>query len=377
MNTCIGQVFGAYRLTTLLGRGAYTEVYLGEHTRIQRQAVLKLLTLPLPPWGWTAFQQTCTQSSKLVHPGIVPLLDFDQQDGTVFLVQEYLPTGSLGHHYAPGTRVPLQQVADWVQWVAEALSYAHSRQVLHLGLKPSNLLLVEQQEVMVSDFGLAAFARPLLSTQLSMTVESVAYLAPEQLQGQAGPASDQYALAVCAYQWLRGALPFQGETSAIIAGHLASPPPPLRPDLPELPAEVEQVLLTALRKQPTERFSSMQAFAHAFTQASRRANNTPGFMPIMPASSSAPEGQASPTLLSPAQPASATLPAPAPGSLAPGVALPPFPASPPQNWLQAPSGLGQRTLSPYPQPSQPAAAGPRVSRRTVIAGGWGLEQQGC
>jgi len=299
MNTRIGQEFGAYRLLSLLGRSTYAEAYLGEHRRVQGQAAIKLLTLPSTPWGWTMFEQACKKASGLVHPRIVRVLDFDQQAGTSFLVLEYQPNGSLKQKHALGTQVPLKTVVVYVQQVAEALHYAHRQHMFHLGIKPANLLLNQQQEVIVSDFGIAAFARPLLSPQMSMAAESVAYMGPEQLQGQAGPTSDQYALAVCAYQWLRGALPFQGNASEIITGHLSLQPPPLLPHMPGLPVAVEQVLLTALSKHPAERFNTIQAFSQALEQASNQVGRIAS-APHLPQSQLG--TQAIPAPVSPSQP---------------------------------------------------------------------------
>lgn len=383
MNSHIGQEFGAYRLISLLGRNAYAEVYLGEHRRVQGQAAIKLLTLPSTSWGWTAFQQTCKRASGLVHPRIARVLDFDQQAGTFFLVLEYLSNGPLKQRYAPGTQVPLKIVVDYVQQVAEALHYAHSQSILHLGIKPSNLLLTQQQEIIVSDFGISAFARPLLPPQMSMAAESVAYMAPEQLQGQAGSASDQYALAVCAYQWLREALPFQGNTSEIITGHLSLQPPSLLPHVPGLPTAVEQVLLTALSKDPAARFRSIQAFSQALEQASNQAGRSHSIAPASQRPPSQPGIPATSMPVSPLQSGRASKSvAEDPARSTPVAATPtPFPPTQlAQPQLQTPSGQDQMAYPqyypPYPQTLPPAPATPLVSRRAMITGALGVGAAG-
>jgi hypothetical protein len=150
--------------------------------------------------------------------------------------------------------------------VADALQYAHERKVIHRDVKPENMLVGQNGDILLSDFGIAVVAQS--SRYSGQEVGgTAAYMAPEQLQGRASPASDQYALAVTAYAWLTGEQPFKGSFAEICSQHLLTPPTPLRQKVPSLPAAVEQVVLIALNKDPQRRFSSVQAFANALAQA--------------------------------------------------------------------------------------------------------------
>src|SRR5207302_4361463 len=144
---------------------------------------------------------------------------------------------------------------------------------IHRDVKPENMLLGRRQEVLLSDFGIATIAHSTssLSTSAEGTSGTLAYMAPEQIEGHPRAASDQYALAVVVYEWLCGERPFEGSVSELIAQHLGMPPLPLRERMPKIPAEVEQVVLRALAKDPKARFASVKDFAESLEQASQRA----------------------------------------------------------------------------------------------------------
>src|SRR6516225_5428893 len=133
------------------------------------------------------------------------------------------------------------------------------------------MLVGRRQEVLLSDFGIATIAHSTssLSTNAQGTSGTLAYMAPEQIEGNPRPASDQYALGVVVYEWLCGERPFEGSASEVIAQHLSMPPPPLRERMPAIPPEVEQVVLRALAKDPKARFASVADFAEALEQASQ------------------------------------------------------------------------------------------------------------
>ena len=165
--------------------------------------------------------------------------------------------------------MPLPLVIAAVKQVAAALHYAHERKVIHRDVKPENLLVGRQEEVLLSDFGLATLAQSTsqLSRSAQGTAGTVAYMAPEQIEGHPRAASDQYALAVVVYEWLCGQRPFEGSVSEVMVQHLSLPPPPLRERVPTISAEMEQVVLQALAKDHKERFVSVQAFALALERA--------------------------------------------------------------------------------------------------------------
>src|SRR6266566_41241 len=269
MTDRVGQQFGNYRLVSLLGQGGYAEVYLGQHVRLELQAAIKVLHTYLTGSEAEHFYQEAQTIAKLTHPSIVRVFDYDVQEGVPFLVMDYAPNGSLRRRYPKGNVVPFPQIVSSVKQVADALQYAHEQKFIHRDVKPENMLVGRQQEVLLSDFGLAALVHSTGSLSAQEAVGTLPYMAPEQIEGHPRASSDQYALAVVVYEWLCGSRPFEGSVSEMMVQHLSLPPPPLRERLPTISPEVEQVVLRALAKEPKERFASVQDFAEALEQASQ------------------------------------------------------------------------------------------------------------
>src|SRR5437773_3770594 len=267
----LGHQFGNYRLVNLLGQGGYAEVYLGQHVRFNQQAAIKVLHAHLSGVEAEHFQQEAETIATLAHPSIVRVFDFDVQDGLPFLVMDYAPNGSLRQRYPKGSLVPIPQIISSIKQVAAALQYAHDKKYIHRDVKPENMLIGQHQEVLLSDFGIATIAHSTssLSTSAEGTSGTLAYMAPEQIEGHPRPASDQYALGVVVYEWLCGERPFEGSVSELIAQQLSMPPLPLHERVPAIPSEVEQVVLRALAKDPKARFSSVADFSSALEQASQ------------------------------------------------------------------------------------------------------------
>jgi peptide/nickel transport system substrate-binding protein len=268
----LGQQFGNYRLVSLLGQGGYAEVYLGQHVRFNQQAAIKVLHTHLSDVEAEHFQQEAETIATLAHPSIIRVLDFDVQGGVPFLVIDYAPNGTLRHRYPKSSLVPLPVIISSVKQVADALQYAHEQKFIHRDVKPENMLLGRRQEVLLSDFGIATIAHSTSSLNVGTegTSGTLAYMAPEQIEGHPRPASDQYALGVVVYEWLCGERPFEGSASEVMAQHLSMPPLPLRERMPSIPPEIEQVVLRALAKDPKARFVSVSDFSAALEQASQR-----------------------------------------------------------------------------------------------------------
>ncbi len=267
----VGQQLGNYRLVTLLGQGGYAEVYLGKHLRLNQQAAIKMLHTHLNAKEAEHFQQEAETIATLLHPAIVRVFDYDVQDGVPFLVMDYAPNGSLRRRHPAGEVVPLAQIVSYVKQVAEALQYAHEHKVVHRDVKPENMLLGRREELLLSDFGIATVAHSTGSLSAEAAVGTIAYMAPEQIQGHPRPASDQYALGVTVYEWLCGARPFSGSFTELVTQHLWQSPPPLQGRAPTLSPQVEQVVLKALAKDPKGRYATVAAFAAALEQASQEA----------------------------------------------------------------------------------------------------------
>jgi ABC-type transport system substrate-binding protein/serine/threonine protein kinase len=268
----LGQQFGNYRLVSLLGQGGYAEVYLGQHIRLNQQAAIKVLHAHLTESEAEYFQQEAQTIATLVHPGIVRIFDYDVQEGIPFLVMDYASGGTLRRRYPKGSLVPLPVIVSAVKQVADALQYAHEQKFVHRDVKPENMLLGRRQEVLLTDFGIATIAHS--TSSLNSGGEGVsgtlAYMAPEQIEGHPRPASDQYALGIVVYELLCGERPFEGSASEMMAQQLSVPPLPLRERVPAIPVEVEQVVLRALAKDPKARFALVADFATALEQAGQR-----------------------------------------------------------------------------------------------------------
>ena len=271
MHNLVGQRLGNYRVLHLLGQGGKGVVYLGEHVSLGSHAALKVLHAHLTELDAEAFVREAQTLARLSHPHIVRVLDFAVQEGTPFLVMEYAPGGSLRHVHPQGTRLPLETVVSYINQVTAALQYAHDQRLMHRDIKPGNMLLNARSEVLLGDFGLAMLAPSTFSASTQEMDSSLAgtppYLAPEQVQGNPRPASDQYALGVVVYEWLCGSLPFNGSPIEIAMQHLAALPPSLRRLRPDLSTAVEDVVLQALAKEPQLRFASVSDFAAALEHA--------------------------------------------------------------------------------------------------------------
>ncbi len=267
MKDRVGQQLGNYRLVRLLGQGGFADVYLGEHVHLGSQAAVKVLHAHLVQEDWERFRKEARIIASLVHPHIVRLLDFDVEDGTPFLVMSYAPNGTLRRRHASGTPLAPGVIVPYVRQVASALQYVHEHRLIHRDVKPENLLLGAEDEVLLGDFGVAMIAQSVQQSD-EMIGGTVAYMAPEQIQSKPCAASDQYALGVVVYEWLAGARPFDGSFTEVAAKQLLAPPPPLRAQVPTLSPAIEAVVLRALAKDPQGRFPDVQAFARALEAAS-------------------------------------------------------------------------------------------------------------
>lgn len=267
MSDRLGQQFGNYRLIKVLGRGGFAEVYLAEHLHLPRQAAIKILQTRLPDQQASErFLQEALTIARLEHPNIVCLLDFGVEDSTPYLVMTYAANGTLRQRYPRGSRVPAAMILSYVKQAAAALQYAHDRRIIHRDIKPENMLLGAQQELLLSDFGIAVPVHSTTSATLQSLAGTLPYMAPEQIQSYPRPASDQYALATVAYEWFCGVLPFQGIGPEITAKHLSAPPLPLSRRIP-IARGIEAVILGALEKEPGARFANVWDFAQALELA--------------------------------------------------------------------------------------------------------------
>ncbi len=267
-----GKQLGNYRLFRSLGRGASAEVYLGEHVHLGTFAAIKVLSGLVEGYRSDDFRGEAQIIARLRHPHIVRVLDFGVESNLPFLVMDYVPNGTLRQRYPQGTILPLLTIVSYTNQIAEALQYAHDHKITHRDVKPENMLLDVNDQVLLSDFGISAIepttsSLPTLKQASTGRAGTPIYMAPEQIHGHPHFASDQYALAVIVYEWMCGARPFSGDVLAVMYQHVHTQPPSLRETLPTIAPGIEQVILKALAKDPQQRYGRILDFAKALEEA--------------------------------------------------------------------------------------------------------------
>src|SRR6266700_2751738 len=275
-----GSHIGRFRLLRLLGRGGMGEVYLAEDEQLRRQVAIKVIQAEYPdPDATRLFLREARAIAMFNHPHILPLFDFGEATihgmTLTYMVMPFCQEDTLAAWMQQRRHTALlspQDVGFIVQQAASALQYAHNHQVVHQDVKPSNFLIRGSEDasgrpdLMLADFGVANSASA--TATMSQSVRGTpAYMAPEQWEGTSVAATDQYALAIMAYDLLTGRPPFQGGLGQVMYQHLHVIPQPPGKLNPHFPADVDTVLLHALAKKPEERFASISAFARAFQQA--------------------------------------------------------------------------------------------------------------
>ncbi len=263
-----GRQLGNYRISRLLGRGGFAEVYYGEHIYLTTPAAIKVLNVAIAGNEHEKFLAEARIAARLEHPHIISVLEFGIEANIPYLVMDYAMNGTLRQRHPKGSCLSPVQIISYIQQIAEALQYTHNQQLIHRDIKPENMLLGNNDTVLLSDFGIALVVQQAQNTKSEQhVVGTIAYMSPEQLQGEACLSSDQYALGAVIYEWLCGEPPFVGSYTEIAVQHALLPPVPLRQRRPDISAAVEEVVLTALAKDPRGRFRNMQAFAAAFVEA--------------------------------------------------------------------------------------------------------------
>jgi serine/threonine protein kinase len=266
----VGKTLGEYHIVEQIARGATASVYKAHQPKLNRHVAIKVLS---PAYAEDEdfrerFYREAKAVAQLDHPNILPVYDFDQQGELVYIVMQYVDTGSLAD--AVDRSMPLDLVVKILDQVASALSYAHSRGIVHRDVKPGNILLGQENWVLLTDFGLVKMLEePATITQPGSGMGTPAYVAPEQATGESvSPRSDVYALTATLYQMITGQVPFQGETAVTVTlKHINEPVTPPREIEPGLPPAVDQVILKGMAKSPDKRYASVDELAAAFRKA--------------------------------------------------------------------------------------------------------------
>jgi serine/threonine protein kinase len=264
---------GKYYVVHEVGRGSSGTVYLSHDPFYGRDVAIKL-------YHATAADDTDARNArrmflgeahmvgKLQHPNIVPIYDAGEEDGRRYVVTEHVHGArTLAAYCRPGVLLPVDQVVQIVYKCAKALHYAHSRGVIHRDIKPSNILLTQDGDVRIVDFGIALVADSDIS-RLEGVAGSPAYMSPEQVQGHALDArSDLYSLGAVMYEMLCGQRPFRaGALGKLLRQVVQSEPEPLGAVRPGIPAELEVIVVRTLRKDPGQRYRTGAELAADLTR---------------------------------------------------------------------------------------------------------------
>lgn len=272
-DSLLGKKLDEYRLDSLLGRGGMARVYRGLDVRLNRLVAVKVIDTPFRTDAdyMARFEREAQTIAQLEHPHIVTVYRFGQSGGLLYLAMRYIEGQNLeavlADYRAGGQFIPPEEASRIVHQVCLALDYAHKKGVIHRDVKPSNIMLDGEGQVILTDFGLA------LLTEVGTRGEifgSPHYIAPEQAISSAGvrPQSDLYAVGIILYEMFTGELPFDApEPLEIAMLHLTQPPRPPQEVRPELGPVLAAVILKALAKEPAERYPSGAALAEALAEA--------------------------------------------------------------------------------------------------------------
>jgi len=266
------QTLGEYVLGEEIGSGASSVVYAATHRRLGRRAAVKVLVLP-PRGSWRdRFLRESQVAASLDHPNVIPVYEAGEDAERMFIAMRYVAGADLGELIAEEAPLPLGRVVRIVAQVGSALDAAHAHGLVHRDVKPANILL-EDDHVYLSDFGVAKDSAGVGLTRTGAFLGSVEYCSPEQIEGRAlDGRADLYSLACVAFECLTGEPPFHRPTEvAILHAHLNDVTPDVRSVRGDLPASVAEVLKKAMARTPDERYESGSAFATALERAARSA----------------------------------------------------------------------------------------------------------
>jgi serine/threonine protein kinase len=272
MEDLTGKQLGQYQIIAPLGEGGMAAVYKAYQLgKMNRDVALKILPQQLAkqPEFIKRFDREANVLAKLQHPRILPVFDFGESDGYTYLAMPFIESGTLAD-LLHGKPLPLPQIRSLVVQVAEALDYAHSHRLVHRDVKPSNVLVDERGNCLLSDFGIAKILEGTEKfTSTGGVIGTPAYMSPEQGRGETlDQRSDIYSLGVMLYEMATGRVPFQAETPlALIIKHMQDPLPPPRSINPALPEAIEQVIFNALAKRREDRYQTAGEIARAIQAA--------------------------------------------------------------------------------------------------------------
>lgn len=253
-------VGGRYKIKSHIGTGGMATVYLAQDLILERPVAVKVLRLDFHTnvAAMRRFQREAQSATQLVHPNIVSVYDVGEEDGTNYIVMEYVEGTDLKEYIRERGPLPPREAVRIMTQIVSAIELAHQNRIIHRDIKPQNILIDREGNVKITDFGIAIALSETSLTQTNTLLGSVHYLSPEQARGgMATIRSDIYALGIVLYELLVGEVPFEGESAVSIAlKHFQEPLPRISQMLPTVPQSLENVVLKATAKEPLDRYSS-------------------------------------------------------------------------------------------------------------------------
>ena len=264
---------GRYRLLEHIDRGGAADVWLARDERLDRDVAVKLLGAKADDAFRDRFTQEARRAASVTHPNVVTIFDEGQDGGDAYMVMEYVRGKTLRELIAERGPLPPHETSRLVGQIASALDAAHGAGILHLDVKPANVICTETGIAKLADFGVATAAHGEAEREL---VGTARYVAPERIEGQAPtPRSDVYGLGLVAYELLAGRPAFQGvETDDLLRLRLEGAAPSLRSARIGIAPELDSVVAKALEREPRDRFATAGQFASAFRDAAERGDHT-------------------------------------------------------------------------------------------------------
>ena len=247
-----------YEVIRSIGEGGMANVYLGYDTILDRNVAIKILRgdLSNDEKFVRRFQREALSASSLAHPNIVEVYDVGEDDGLYYIVMEFIDGITLKQLLKKRGSLTLSETLDIMSQLTDGMSHAHDSYIIHRDLKPQNIMIKDDGQIKITDFGIAMALNSTQLTQTNSVMGSVHYLPPEQASGKGATVkSDIYSMGIIFYELLTGKLPFKGENAVEIAlKQMRDPLPSIREDNPEIPQSIENIIIKATAKNPKNRY---------------------------------------------------------------------------------------------------------------------------
>ncbi|MDA1315309.1 MAG: protein kinase [Acidobacteria bacterium] len=259
------QILSHYEIVEQIAEGGMGIVYKARDTKLERVVALKLVSPSLRASSDLVEKlfQEARALSRLNHPNVATIYEVDDTAAEPFMAMEYMPGGTLTSRIRKahnGNRVPAARIIEWAQQIAAGLAHAHRHGIIHRDVKPDNALFTEDGRLKITDFGVALVAGVSRNNDGDTTEGTAAYMSPEQAQGlEIDPRSDIFSLGVVLFEMATGTVPYAGQSAgAMIYDIINSPLPAFKPLADDMPAGFERIVRRALRKEPADRYDSLE-----------------------------------------------------------------------------------------------------------------------